>query len=478
VSIVKATPFRLLAAEMAHAVSVTPEGYLVPIEFPEGMIVMLRDPAIPCPYGWVLCNGENGTPDLRGRFTRGVAVGGGKCGDLGGSDLTLISVDQMPSHTHDGGSYQGSTNLWGQDTGGDRHKRNLSDQTSTNIQTRPAGFPTQVPITLLPAHVKVRFIMKTAELSSPARPQSSSLLHSLLVGGVSGTMQPAAAFPDGITMMWRPPNSTSLTDLSSAETFSAANWEEDTAFAAKIPRGVTLHASDIAASSNGSDSVEISERHYPDHTHILVRPEGYHKTVSVGEGVSWANGTTFPGTSCSGYSTTKTLQSSTHTESAPASSTMSILPSYLSVRFLKKKTTVVGGSGASQQLLVHNSSTSDIFGVDFPAGMLAMWYKVQPAGQQIVAPSGWRICEEFNGRFPRGFDNSSSFGGSDHSVVPLVSHNHTYSACVDYNQDIHWDDPKNKDKLHNGTFKLGTTGGSANLSILPSYASLFFIMKV
>ena len=51
------------------------------------------------PSGWLLCNGENNTPDLRNRFI----VGAGSrysVGNTGGSDSVTLTTEQMPSHSH------------------------------------------------------------------------------------------------------------------------------------------------------------------------------------------------------------------------------------------------------------------------------------------------------------------------------------------------------------------------------------------
>ena len=51
------------------------------------------------PSGWVLCNGNNNTPDLRDRFV----LGAGSTydpEDTGGQETVTISTSNMPSHTH------------------------------------------------------------------------------------------------------------------------------------------------------------------------------------------------------------------------------------------------------------------------------------------------------------------------------------------------------------------------------------------
>lgn len=79
----------------------------VDTRLPAGVIVLWSGAANAIPTGWYLCNGANGTPDLRDRFV----VGAGSTyavGATGGSaDATLVS------HTH---TYSGSTNSDGAHT--------------------------------------------------------------------------------------------------------------------------------------------------------------------------------------------------------------------------------------------------------------------------------------------------------------------------------------------------------------------------
>ena len=73
-----------------------------------GMIIMWSGSASTIPEGWLLCNGQNGTPDLRDRFIIGAggsyavyAKGGATTATLSGNTgSTTLTISQIPSHTH------------------------------------------------------------------------------------------------------------------------------------------------------------------------------------------------------------------------------------------------------------------------------------------------------------------------------------------------------------------------------------------
>lgn len=67
-----------------------------------GPIVMWHGPLANIPDGWALCDGNNGTPDLRGRFIKGTPTAGTNPGSTGGQDSFSMSTSQLPSHTHTG----------------------------------------------------------------------------------------------------------------------------------------------------------------------------------------------------------------------------------------------------------------------------------------------------------------------------------------------------------------------------------------
>jgi hypothetical protein len=83
--------------------------------FPRGIIIAWNAKSGAVPAGWVVCDGTNGTPDLRGRFLMGVA--------------TFADVGQTPGQaTHRHGVNGGTNNArsgsdgWGFEANADRKR--------------------------------------------------------------------------------------------------------------------------------------------------------------------------------------------------------------------------------------------------------------------------------------------------------------------------------------------------------------------
>lgn len=66
---------------------------------PRGLIVMWSGAIVDIPTGWLLCNGSNGTPDLRNKFVLGAGSNYG-VGATGGSQTVRLTTAQIPSHNH------------------------------------------------------------------------------------------------------------------------------------------------------------------------------------------------------------------------------------------------------------------------------------------------------------------------------------------------------------------------------------------
>jgi len=81
---------------------------------PIGGIIMWNGAT--APPGWAICNGLNGTPDLRDRFI----VGAGRSynvTNIGGAETVTLNVNQIPSHAHSGttnndGAHNHRNNDW------------------------------------------------------------------------------------------------------------------------------------------------------------------------------------------------------------------------------------------------------------------------------------------------------------------------------------------------------------------------------
>lgn len=69
--------------------------------FPVGTVIMWYGDPDEVPYGWSLCDGTDGTPDLTNRFIRG-AGNTEDAGQTGGQAQYSLSTSQMASHSHSG----------------------------------------------------------------------------------------------------------------------------------------------------------------------------------------------------------------------------------------------------------------------------------------------------------------------------------------------------------------------------------------
>ena len=68
--------------------------------FVTGMIILWYGNTGNIPGGWVLCDGNNSTPDLRDRFVIGAGSADHTPGSTGGSNSITLSEANLPSHRH------------------------------------------------------------------------------------------------------------------------------------------------------------------------------------------------------------------------------------------------------------------------------------------------------------------------------------------------------------------------------------------
>ncbi len=128
---------------------------------PVGGIIMWSGNVNQIPSGWALCNGGNGTPDLRDRFVIGAGGSYGK-GSTGGQTQVTLSASNLPPHTHNyydiyysehnnGGNSPGSS-------GTDYDNNPLAYQLYR--QTEGGNGLNSTPFNILPPYYALAFIMR------------------------------------------------------------------------------------------------------------------------------------------------------------------------------------------------------------------------------------------------------------------------------------------------------------------------------
>jgi microcystin-dependent protein len=104
------------------------------VSIPSGLIAVWSGSVASIPAGWVLCNGANGTPDLRDRFV--VGAGTTYAVDAtGGANTVTLATTEIPGHTH---TVSGTTasdgshthNVSGNTSNTGAHTHNVSGNTS------------------------------------------------------------------------------------------------------------------------------------------------------------------------------------------------------------------------------------------------------------------------------------------------------------------------------------------------------------
>ena len=126
--------------------------------FVTGMIILWSGAADAIPTGFVLCDGNNSTPNLSGRFVVGYSASNGDydVDDTGGAESVSLTLSQIPSHTHSyvGHTYPGSGPEQNQSGGPE-------DRTSFNVSKTTGSAGSGSSHENRPPYYALCFIMKT-----------------------------------------------------------------------------------------------------------------------------------------------------------------------------------------------------------------------------------------------------------------------------------------------------------------------------
>ncbi len=158
------TPYALHANFAATATN------LVTFPIPRGVVVMWSGTLGTIPAGWALCDGQNGTPDLRDKFMvcarqDDAAVPkssvSGSLTQTGGQATHTNTMSEMPAHHH----YSFGENYpdwYFGSYGGPNYKGSAGGTDNDNhlLQTTDAGQDPPQPFTILPPYYAIAYIMK------------------------------------------------------------------------------------------------------------------------------------------------------------------------------------------------------------------------------------------------------------------------------------------------------------------------------
>ena len=128
---------------------------------PSGAIIIWTGTIVNIPTGWLICDGNNSTPNLLTRFIEGVATAATDPGTTGGATAktsagTAITIAQMPAHTHSGTYYKGNTGAYGPGI------NNTNASEASAVPTQGGGGTHTHGITdIRPKYYDVAFLMKS-----------------------------------------------------------------------------------------------------------------------------------------------------------------------------------------------------------------------------------------------------------------------------------------------------------------------------
>ena len=128
---------------------------IIPSSFAPGMVMMYTTLASPpvAPTGWLICNGQNGTPDFRDRFIIGAGLSWAVT-QTGGAASTVLTLNMIPDHTHGGVGLSTDSAL--PNAGTSFAATNLS---TTGISN--AGYVAGTPVPTVPPFYALFYIIKT-----------------------------------------------------------------------------------------------------------------------------------------------------------------------------------------------------------------------------------------------------------------------------------------------------------------------------
>ncbi len=160
------TPLAPTASVGTNTTQVATTAFVLANSVPSGMIAMWSGSVATIPSGWYLCNGSNGTPDLRDRFV--VGAGSTYAVDATGGSANAIVVSHThtatvtdPGHNHSVQTLALQTSAAGAEVTTQFSGTNLTGSNTTGITVTNATAGTSGTNANLPPYYALCYIMKT-----------------------------------------------------------------------------------------------------------------------------------------------------------------------------------------------------------------------------------------------------------------------------------------------------------------------------
>ena len=125
-----------------------------PTDLPMGSIILWYGEQNTIPKGWVICDGTQSTPDLRGRFVVGTSDDF-PVGNTGGRSDIKLNPEHLPPHSHEYSEWQQQDDDW--KSGGESSPNNGTGG-NQSARTKEAG--SGEGFSILPPYYSLNYIMK------------------------------------------------------------------------------------------------------------------------------------------------------------------------------------------------------------------------------------------------------------------------------------------------------------------------------
>jgi microcystin-dependent protein len=343
------------------------------------------------PDGWVECNGNNGTPDIRGRFIKGCTADDKNFGKPGGKSSHTLTLDET-YHEHTIPAQALSTNVYAQD-------RSSTEGVSCFWNYSLIGQYNVIKLT------ETMDNQTSQQTVIDLTPTCTSVIFATPLNNATNT------FPIG-TIIW-------LYDLGTKKkpSLSGSDW---TYYGTSDIFFIGRDDSHELGKTFGNNKITLKQSDIPDHKHNFHYPLVPDFNNNCKETSNPPNGTV----SCPDgniFSTDPTIQGFIQTPSFPtlkdpSVSSFDILPSYQPLFCIKKTSSNIN---------------------DIPIGSICAW-------NSLTIPKGWLICDgkdsttptpDLRSKFILNKDSNSDqlgdIGGNDsvtlHSDHIAPTHTHTYS---------------------------------------------------